>query len=223
MPTPNIVTSNEAPLPHAVVEGSGDGVVHALLFAAGESRRMGTPKPLLPWRGQPLVAYQVTQLLAAGAAVVVVTGYAAEQIAPAVRAAGGRAVENAAYRSGRASSVRAGALSLPDDTLAVITLNVDQPRPAAVVRRVLEAHRRGTALITSPEQGGRRGHPTIFAGVLLPELRTVTEETEGLRAVLRRHADRRQFVPIDDPVIHLEFNTPDEYRLALAATEEETV
>ena len=199
------------------------GVVRALLFAAGESRRMGTAKPLLPWRGQPLVAYQVTQLLAAGAAeVVVVTGYAAEQIAPLIDAAGGRAVENAAYRSGRASSVRAGALALADDTLAVITLNVDQPRPAALVRRVLEAHGRGTALITSPEQGGRRGHPTVFAGALLPELRTVAEETEGLRAILRRHADRRQSVSVDDPVIHLEFNTPDEYRLALAATEEET-
>ena len=50
--------------------------VRALLFAAGESRRMGSPKPLLPWYGEPLVVYQVRQLREAGAAeVVVVLGF----------------------------------------------------------------------------------------------------------------------------------------------------
>ena len=131
-------------------------------------------------------------------------------------AAGGRVVENPAYRSGRATSVRVGALALADDTRAVITLNVDQPRRAALVRAVLEAHLRGDAPITSPEQGGRRGHPVIFAGALLPELRAVSEETEGLRAVVRRHAARRRIVHVDEPSIHLEFNTPAEYEAALA-------
>jgi CTP:molybdopterin cytidylyltransferase MocA len=57
----------------------------------------------------------------------------------------------------------------------------------------------------------------VFAGSLLPELRAVTEEREGLRAVVRRHGERRRIVPVDDPAIHIEFNTPDEYQAALAA------
>jgi molybdenum cofactor cytidylyltransferase len=192
--------------------------IRALLFAAGESRRMGSPKPLLPWRGQPLVAYQVTQLRDAGVdEVVVVTGHAAAEVGPIAEAAGGRVVENPDYQSGRASSIRAGALALSDDTLAVVTLNVDQPRPAALIRQVLDAHRSSGAMITTPEHDGRRGHPVLFDGSLLPELRAVQEETEGLRAVVRRHSGRRQITPIADPIIHLEFNTPEEYAAAMAA------
>jgi len=191
--------------------------VVALLFAAGESSRMGHLKPLLRWHGQPLVQYQVEQLRAAGAdTVIVVLGRDADQVAPLVEAAGGRCVCNPAYRSGRASSVRAGALAVPDGVRALITLNVDQPRPAALVRLVLDAHLAGDALITTPEQEGRRGHPAIFAGVLLPELRAVDEAHEGLRAVVRRHAARRANVPVDDARIHLEFNTPAEYAAAYA-------
>lgn len=196
----------------------GTAAVRALLFAAGESSRMGRPKALLPWRGRPLVAYQVEQLLEAGAdEVVVVVGHAAGDVRPPAEAAGARVVENPAYRDGRAGSVRVGAQALPDDTLAVVTLNVDQPRPAALVRRVIDAHLAHGAAITTPEAGGRRGHPVVFAGSLLPELRAVSEADQGLRAVVHRHGARRFLAPIDDPIIHLEFNTPDEYAAALAA------
>ena len=189
--------------------------VRALVFAAGESTRMGTLKQLLPWQGRPLIAYQVEQMRAAGAEdVVVVVGHEAAQIAPVAVAAGARVVENTEYRAGRAGSVRVGAWALPDGTRAVILLNVDQPRPAALIRRVLDAHLAGDALITTPEAGGRRGHPVVIAGTLLPELRAVSEASEGLRAVVRRHAARRQIVPVDDPMIHLELNTPEEYAAA---------
>ena len=191
--------------------------VAALLFAAGESSRMGTPKPLLDWHGEPLVGHQVRQLRGAGVEdIVVVVGHEAERVRAVAEAAGGRVVVNPDYRSGRASSVRAGAAALGDGTRAVVTLNVDQPRAAALTRRVLDAHFASDALITTPEQGGRRGHPVVFAGALLLELRAVTEEREGLRAVVRGHAHRRRIVPMDDPAIHLEFNTPEEYAAALA-------
>ena len=179
---------------------------------------MGTPKQLLSWGGRPLVAYQVEQLRAAGAAeVVVVVGHEAARVRAAAEAAGGRVVENPEYRRGRATSVRVGALALAAETLAVIVLNVDQPRTAALVRRVLDAHLRGDALLTTPEYAGRSGHPVIVSGALLPELRAVSEETEGLRAVVRRHGAQRRIVPVDDPAIHLEFNTPAEYEAARAA------
>jgi molybdenum cofactor cytidylyltransferase len=195
---------------------SSDGAIRALLFAAGESSRMGTPKPLLAWHGEPLVAYQVRQLHAAGVAgVIVVVGHEAARVGAVAEPVGARTVLNDDYRSGRASSVRAGALALPDDTGTIVILSVDQPRSAALIRRVLDAHLAGGAAITTPERAGRRGHPVIIAGELLPELRAVSESSEGLRAVVRRNADRRLIVPVDDPAIHLEFNTPEEYAAAL--------
>jgi molybdenum cofactor cytidylyltransferase len=194
--------------------------IAALLFAAGESTRMGTVKALLPWKGKPLVAYQVRQLRAAGVDdVVVVVGHEAARVRPVAEAAGGRVVENPAYREGRAGSVRVGATVLSDGTEAVVTLNVDQPRAAALIRRILDAHLAADAAVTTPEQGGRRGHPVVFAGSLIAELRAVSEATQGLRAVVRRHADRRRIVAVEDPAIHLEFNTPEEYAAAVAGEE----
>src|SRR5262249_31372537 len=100
-------TSRQSLTPHASCLMPG---VRALLLAAGESRRMGTPKQLLDWDGQELVAYQVEQLRAAGAdEVIVVLGHEAAAIARVAEAAGGRVVLNPEYRSGRASSVRVGA------------------------------------------------------------------------------------------------------------------
>lgn len=206
----------EAPTP-----AGADGVVWALLMAAGESSRMRTPKPLLPWLGQPLVTFQIEQLQLAGARVLVVVGHEAARVGSLASAAGALVVENPAYREGRAGSIRAGALALPDDARAIVALNVDQPRPAALIRHVLNRHLAGDDLITTPEQGGRRGHPVIFAGALLDELRAVAEASEGLRAILRRHADERRIVSVDDPAIHLEFNTPAEYEAALLSAGED--
>ena len=52
--------------------------VAALLMAAGESTRMGSPKPLLLWDGENLIRYQVRQLKEAGANhIVAVLGHGA--------------------------------------------------------------------------------------------------------------------------------------------------
>lgn len=184
----------------------------ALLLAAGESTRMGTPKPLLDWGGEPLIAYQVRQLQAAGAdVVIVVLGHAAEQIRPVVPEGGVQVVVNERYREGRASSVRAGAAALSNDIEAVIILNVDQPRSAEISRRLLATHRTADFLITMPEYQGHGGHPVVISGTLIAELRRVEEATQGLRAVIERHAAETQRVAIDNPVITLDLNTPEDY------------
>ena len=61
------------------------GIV-AVLLAAGESFRMGQPKPMLPWGDRPLIRYQVESLAEAGAApIIVVLGPNPADIAPHVR------------------------------------------------------------------------------------------------------------------------------------------
>ncbi len=189
--------------------------IAALLLAAGESTRMGRLKQLLPWDGAPLVAWQVHQLHEAGADdVVVVLGHAAEQIRPAVPAEA-RVVVNEAYKQGRATSLKCGAEALPDDVEAVLILSVDQPRPSWLSRLLIERWRSEPALIVSPRFARRFGHPILVDGSLVQELREVSDETLGLRAVIDRHVDRAASLPVSNDAVDVDLNTPDDYEHAI--------
>lgn len=187
----------------------------AIVLAAGRSERMGQPKALLPWGNRPLIAYQIAGLAAAGCLpVIVVLGHDADDIVPAVTDPVAEVVINARYTEGRASSLRAGAQAVPHDAEAVVVLSVDQPRPTEVIARLLAEHDRGHALVTQPTYRGRRGHPVVISAALLPELRQVTEESLGLRAVLRAHTAQTRLVPFDDSVVTVDLNTLEDVRAA---------
>ena len=55
----------------------------------------------------------------------------------------------------------------------------------------------------------------MFRSELLPELSAVSERRQGLRQVRRRHAERTIFVEMDNPIVTINLNTPEEYRRAL--------
>lgn len=191
--------------------------VIAILLAGGESSRMGTSKPLLDWGGQTLVEYQIAQLLEGGAErVIAVLGHRADEVRPCVHRAGAHAIVNELYAEGRASSVRVAAGALPEDTDAIVVVNVDQPRPAWVVRALLEQQRKRQALIAVPTFEGKRGHPVVFDGRLASELREVREGTEGMRAVMQAHADDVLEVQFRTSVVVLDMNVPEEYERARA-------
>jgi molybdenum cofactor cytidylyltransferase len=193
--------------------------IAAILLAAGESTRMGRLKQLLPWGGTTLLAWQVAQLRAAGAEdVVVVLGHEAEQIRPAVPPEA-RIVLNEGYREGRATSLRAGALAMPDDVEAVLILSVDQPRPAWLSRVLIERWRAERPLVMSPRFERRYGHPILVDGTLLPELRGVSDETLGLRAVIDRHVDRARSLVVTNQRVDVDLNTPGDYEAALISFE----
>ena len=189
--------------------------VSAILTAAGESTRMGTPKPLLPWRGATLVEHQVACLLEGGCDdVVVVVGHAADEVAPLVRGKGVRAVVNPDYRLGKTTSIKAGLAHADPSASAILLLAVDQPRTAAIVGKVVRAHSDARALITSPRYQGRGGHPLVFSAQLKPELELITEENQGIREVFEAHRSDVLEVHLDDPMLRLDLNTPEAYEAA---------
>ena len=186
-----------------------------VLLAAGESARMGRPKPLLPWGDTTLVEFQVREMLGAGLErVVVVLGDAWQEVRPHLTAPAVEVVINEAYQEGKAGSLRVAAASLLDEDEAVAILSVDQPRPRDILARLLAAHEASADLITTPTHGGRRGHPTLLAGALIPELRNVRDETLGLRGLIEQHQGSVLEVPFQTPIVLLDLNTPDEYRRA---------
>jgi molybdenum cofactor cytidylyltransferase len=191
----------------------------AVVLAAGASSRMGSPKALLPWAGTTLLGYAVRELVTAGAAtIVVVLGADAERVLAALPdGVAVTPVVNPDYASGRSSSIRAGAAAVPRDSGALIVQSVDQPCPAEIIQRLYQAVETAGADLAIPAFDGRRGHPLGLAGRLLPELTTVREEDQGLRAVVRRHADTTVVVPVSSDVVHLNLNNPAAYAAAYQA------
>ena len=189
--------------------------ISAILTAAGQSTRMGHPKPLLSWHGVTLVEYQIASLLDAGVSeIVVVLGHEHDSIVPYVNAPSVRSVVNHDYRQGKTTSIKSGLRSIAPRSTDILLLAVDQPRPAKIIRAIIEAHRSNGALITSPRYQGHGGHPMLFSARLKAELEAVSEERQGIREVFQSHRDEVNEVAIDDPIVRLDLNTPEAYEEA---------
>ena len=190
-------------------------MISGIVLAAGTSTRMGQPKALLDWGGQPLICYQVQQLREAGAdEVIVVLGHRSDDINRMMRRENCRVMNNPRYHTGRAGSIRIGAKAVNRDTDAGIIVNVDQPRPAEFLRALIAAHDPAKAA-TRPTFDGHSGHPVVVSGWLRPGLLEASDENDGLRGILRTHASELgEFVTSELAV--LDVNTPEEYREAVS-------
>ena len=192
-----------------------DGI-SAILLAAGESTRMGRLKALLPWQGVTLVEYQVQSIQQVGVSdVIVVVGHRGDEVAAKVEGwPGVTVVVNPDYQQGKTTSVKAGLRSLPHSTKAILFMAVDQPRPPHIIQAVIKAHIENDPLITSPVYQEHGGHPIMFSYSLLDELMNITEEGQGLKEVTVRHNDEIYALPVDNPIVRLDLNSPDDFQEA---------
>jgi molybdenum cofactor cytidylyltransferase len=192
----------------------------AMLLAAGESRRMGQLKALLPWQGTSLLKHQVESLRTAGVdQVVVVLGHRSDELKAELSGTEGVAWQlNPDYLQGKTTSIKAGLNALgTEQPNALLILNVDQPRSADVIRFLLEEHLSHGNLITIPTHNGKGGHPIILSPSLLNELRDIDEDSFGIKAVVQRHLEATRRVDMDSPEVLWDLNTPEEYQRVLEA------
>src|SRR4051812_16839476 len=136
--------------------------VAAVLLAAGQSRRMGAFKPLLPFGGRSVVETCVANLREAGASeVVLVLGHRGEEVRAAL--AGETRVRfavNDTEGSEMGLSVARGVEAVSDDAKAVLVALVDHPAvPPHTIESLIEARARTGARLVVPEWKGRGGHP----------------------------------------------------------------
>jgi CTP:molybdopterin cytidylyltransferase MocA len=176
--------------------------VAGVLLAAGEGSRFGQPKALVELDGQTLAERGVRMLLAGGAdPILVVTGAAQVELAPAAPAHQIHTVYNAEWRTGMGSSLRAAlrALSqagkpddapvLPPDVGAVVVALADQPLVGAeAVARLIAAHRAGAGVAVAAYHGRPR-NPVLLAREHWPEVIATAAGDQGARAFLRAHPD----------------------------------
>jgi molybdenum cofactor cytidylyltransferase len=199
--------------------------VAAVVLAAGMSRRMGQLKMLLPFGEKPMLARVIETLLAAQniSPILVVTGYAEQEIVPVVDVYSPVIVHNADYEAGgMLSSAQTGVRALPADCPAFFLVLGDQPMVQTKTLRALYSAWHGTNFaVVVPVYGGRRGHPVLFSARCAPGILALPADAT-LKTVVTRYAAETYELPVPDPAILADVDTPEDYANALRLWQAET-
>ncbi len=194
-----------------------------VILAAGESLRMGADKALLPWppalEGQPrttdtFLSATIRSLSLSTDFIVVVAGKNQAAIAPVAYSDGASIIVNPDPDRGQFSSLQIGlheVLNRGRDA-AIITL-VDRPpaNPATIqiLREAFAASGNDTWAVV-PEFSGKHGHPYIVGRELI-EAFLQAPATSTARDVEHAQQQHIVYIPVDDPLVALNINTPDDY------------
>lgn len=183
-----------------------------LILAAGESRRMGSPKPLLRYRGQTFIDTLIGLLAARCSPVIVVLGSKADQIRSGV-ASDAVFVFNPDYLTGQTSSMQCGLRALPATAEGVVFTLADHPAVAASTIDALTAEhiRRPLPLIRVPRFAGRRGHPVWFSRAIVAEFLALPADGAA-RDVVYSHTAETEYLDVDDPGVVADIDDPAAYR-----------
>jgi molybdenum cofactor cytidylyltransferase len=184
----------------------------AVILSGGASRRMGSPKALLPYQGRPFLEHLLDVAKHPGIGVRrVVLGPDAEAISAQVSLEPDEVVINLEWERGQLSSVQAAIRSLPPDTDGILLCPVDHPLISeSLVSELIDAFGKTRSAIVLPLYQGRRGHPVIFAARLYEELLNAPEE-KGARAVVWAHPEEVSEVPTNEEGCILNLNDPEAF------------
>jgi molybdenum cofactor cytidylyltransferase len=183
--------------------------LEGIILAAGESRRMGYPKPLLKIAGQTFIEHIAEMMLAVVPRLVIVLGAHGDRVRAAIpRDARIAIVENPNYSRGQLSSLKVGLSAIqPDATGALVHLGDHPMVRVETFEAIVESYNQLDKPIVIARHDGRRGHPVIFDRAIFAELQSAPQE-EGARHVVNVDASRVAYVDLNDPGINLDLDTP---------------
>ena len=184
-----------------------------IILAAGESQRMGSPKPLLRLGDQTFIEHILANRFLAeeGIQPLVVLGHEAEAIQRRLPADMARAI-NTAYSSGRMSSIQCGLRTLSLPVEGAFILPVDCPLVSeSVLQKIHEAFT-GRQDICIPSCRFRRGHPPLIGAEYFSEILGMGSEA-SLRTLYQHHDASIRYAEVESEAILHNINTPDDYRL----------
>lgn len=184
--------------------------VAAILLAAGQSRRMGAFKPILPFGTKTVIECCVDYLRQGGAeTIVAVLGHRENEIRDVLK--NETIAINPDPNSEMGASIAAGIRAVNDDAKCVLIALVDHPAvPAAVVTNLI-AEWQNSAKIVMPTWQNRGGHPVLVDLSFRTELLSL-DRTGGLRGLLKSHQSEVKRLPVESPFVARDMDTWDDYR-----------
>ena len=185
--------------------------VSAVVLAAGESKRFGCPKQLLPVAGTTMLEHVLHAIRTTSLdEIVVVVGHSAGQIGRYIPS-WCRMVLNEDWRAGISSSIRAGLEAVDHKAEAALFILADQPLiTGAGIDRVLQAYYGHMKPVVVPVHQEQRGTPVLFDRCLFAALKSLRGDVGG-RQILARFADEVLAVEMPSPEMFLDIDTPADY------------
>jgi len=193
-------------------------MVWAVILAAGESRRMGSPKLLLPFGESTVLGTVVHEVRRAGlSSILVVLGAEQEKVRAALEDQPIVFAQNPDFHRGMLSSVQCGLQSLPATASAAMLFLADQPAlSGAVIGKLLQARESAAQNLIVPVFAGQRGHPLLLSMRYKDEILSL-DPGVGLRQLLVNHPDDILEVEVEDESVLKDIDTPEDYQKAGAA------
>jgi xanthine/CO dehydrogenase XdhC/CoxF family maturation factor/CTP:molybdopterin cytidylyltransferase MocA len=195
------------------------GQVHALLLAAGGSRRFGSFKQLLEFRGESLLrrAARMSSEVLEGR-VVVVHGPKPNKCQRELSGIDVAHAVNADWEHGVATSLRAGVRALPGDCAAVLVLLCDQPLVGAdQIRALLRAWAAAPERIAASAYAETLGVPAVFPRKYFTEMQQLSGD-RGAKSVIE--ANRASVTAVSIPEAALDIDTQEDYASMLKNRQE---
>jgi molybdenum cofactor cytidylyltransferase len=187
-------------------------MITAIILAAGESKRMGQPKMLMPWGKSTVIQTVIATFQSAGVSdILVVTGGSRRQVELLV----GRSAQvifNETYQQGEMlSSLQLGLTAKKHEASAALIALGDQPQmQKRTVQQILQSYNEKHTTIIVPSYQMRRGHPWLVSRELWDDILALKSK-QTPRDFLNAHAKEIVYVNVNTPSIFEDIDTPEDY------------
>jgi molybdenum cofactor cytidylyltransferase len=174
-------------------------VIAGIILAAGASRRMGSPKALLDYRGESFANRLVRVLSGVCDPVIMVLGYHADVIRSHVTGTP-RFAMNPDPDRGQLSSLQIAMAAVPAEAEGFMFITVDCPAvESETVAHLAEAfaRRKPDTRFVIPSYRGHHGHPVCGVRALIAEFLALPP-TGQAREVVHGHVPETEYVDVED-------------------------
>ena len=195
-----------------------DTPVAALVLAAGRSKRFGSDKRRAKLSGDLTLLEQSLRVFDAADIPIFLclsSRHQDDDLEQSLAASHRHVIRCDQSESGMGATLAQGIKKIPGHFSVLVALG-DMPfLLSATVRRLVAASR--NERIVFPTYRGRRGHPVLFGPSFRAELEALDGD-EGAASVLKSHADFCVAIPVDDPGVLTDIDTPESMKKVISTT-----